>query len=46
MINYLDLCHTPEKTEEYLTKVMVQIEELEGKFSEFDEYVEQLSGEA
>jgi len=43
VINYLDLCQTPEKTEEYLTKVMVQIEELEGKFSEFDEYVEQLS---
>ncbi|MFT5854683.1 MAG: hypothetical protein ACI8XO_001928, partial [Verrucomicrobiales bacterium] len=43
VINYLDLCHTPQKTEEYLTKVMVQIEELEGKFSEFDEYVEQLT---
>ena len=43
VINYLDLCHTPEKTEEYLTKVMVQIEELEGKFSEFDEYVDQLA---
>ncbi len=43
VINYLDLCHTPGKTEEYLTKVMVQIEELEGKFSEFDEYVEQLA---
>ncbi|MGI9242714.1 MAG: DNA repair ATPase, partial [Verrucomicrobiales bacterium] len=43
VINYLDLCHTPGKTEEYLTKVMVQIEELEGKFSEFDEYIEQLS---
>ncbi len=43
IVNYLDLCDTTEKTESYLTKVMVQIEELEGKFSEFDDYVEQLS---
>ncbi|QQL46052.1 DNA repair ATPase [Sulfuriroseicoccus oceanibius] len=43
VVNYLDLCDTPEKTEEYLTKVMVQIEELEGRFSEFDDYVEELS---
>ena len=44
VVNYLDLCDTPKKCEEYLTKVMVQLEELEGKFSEFDDYVEQLSG--
>ena len=43
VVSYLDLCDTAEKTEGYLTKVMVQIEELEGKFSEFDEYVEELS---
>ena len=43
IINYLDLCDTPEKTEQYLTKLMVQVEELEGKFSEFDEFVGQLS---
>ncbi|MGJ8696432.1 MAG: DNA repair ATPase [Verrucomicrobiaceae bacterium] len=43
VVNYLDLCDTPEKCDEYLTKVMVQLEELEGKFAEFDEYVEELS---
>ena len=43
VINYLDICETPEKCDEYLTKLMVQLEELEGRFSEFDEYVEQLS---
>lgn len=43
VVNYLDLCDTPQKCEEYLTKVMVQLEELEGKFSEFDDYVEELS---
>ena len=40
---YLDLSDDPEKTEQYLTKVMVQIEELEGRFAEFDEFVLQLA---
>ncbi len=44
VINYLDLCDTPEKTEEYLTKLMVQVEELEGKFSEFDDFIGELAG--
>jgi putative sterol carrier protein len=43
VVNYLDLCDTPEKTEQYLTKVMVQVEELEGRFAEFDEFVLQLT---
>ncbi|PQJ28610.1 DNA repair ATPase [Rubritalea profundi] len=43
VVNYLDLCDTAEKTDGYLTKVMVQIEELEGRFAEFDEYVEELT---
>ncbi|MGE9268223.1 MAG: DNA repair ATPase, partial [Verrucomicrobiales bacterium] len=43
VVNYLDLCDTPEKTEEYLSKVMVQLEEMEGRFAEFDEYVEELA---
>ncbi|MBK1790086.1 DNA repair ATPase [Persicirhabdus sediminis] len=43
VVNFLDLCDTAEKCDEYLTKVMVQIEELDGKFSEFDEYLEQLA---
>ncbi len=44
VVNYLDLCDTADKCEDYLTKVMVQLEELEGKFSEFDDYLEELSG--
>jgi len=43
VVNYLDICDTPEKCEEFLTKVMIQIEELEGRFAEFDEFVVQLS---
>jgi len=43
LINYLDISETPEKCEEYLTKMMVQIEELESKFSEFNEYINLLT---
>ena len=43
VVNYLDLCDHPNKCDEYLTKLMVQIEELEAKFAEFDEYAEQLA---
>ncbi|MBK1881097.1 DNA repair ATPase [Luteolibacter pohnpeiensis] len=43
VVNFIDLCDTPEKCDEYLTKVMVQVEELEGRFADFDEYVDQLS---
>ncbi len=43
VVNYLDVCDTPPKCEEYLTKLMVQVEELEGRFAEFDEFVVQLA---
>lgn len=43
VVNYLDLCDEPQKCAEYLTKVMVQVEELEGRFSEFDEYIDELT---
>lgn len=43
VVNYLDVADTTEKCEEYLSKVMVQIEELEGKFADFDEYIIKLS---
>ncbi len=39
VINYLDVSDTPQKCDEYLTKTMVQLEELEGKFSEFDDFM-------
>ena len=41
--NYLDVSETPEKCDEYLTRMMVQIEEIEGRFAEFDEFVVQLA---
>ncbi len=43
VINYIDLCDIPEKTDEYLSKLMVQLEELEGKFSDFNEFIELIS---
>jgi hypothetical protein len=41
--SYLDLCDSPQKCEEYLNRISVQIEELEGQFAEFDEYIVQIS---
>ncbi|MGB3467160.1 MAG: DNA repair ATPase, partial [Cyclobacteriaceae bacterium] len=43
VINFLDISDTPEKADEYLTKLMVQLEELEGKFSDFDEFIEKVT---
>lgn len=43
VVNYLDVCDTPEKCEEYLTRLMVQLEELEGKFAEFDDFIVELA---
>jgi len=41
--NYLDVCDTPERCDEYLTKLMVQIEEIEGRFAEFDDFIIQIA---
>jgi hypothetical protein len=43
VINYLDVSDSPAKCEDYLGRVMIQLEELEGKFSDFDDYVLKLS---
>ncbi|MCA9162872.1 MAG: AAA family ATPase, partial [Planctomycetales bacterium] len=43
VVNYLDICDAPQKCEEFLTKMMIQVEELEGRFAEFDEFVVQLT---
>jgi hypothetical protein len=40
---YLDVCDTPEKCDSYLTRVMIQLEELEGRFAEFDDFVAELT---
>jgi len=41
--NYLDLCDTPAQCDDYLSKLMVQLEELEGRYADFDEYLDQLA---
>lgn len=39
IINYLDIADTPEKCDEYQTKVSIQLEELEGKFADYDAFI-------
>lgn len=43
VVNYLDISDTPQKAEEFLTKLMVQLEELEGKFADFEEFIGQIT---
>lgn len=43
VINYLDVCNVPEKCDEYLTKATVQLETLESKFADFEDFVVQLA---
>lgn len=43
IVNYLDLANTPERCDDYLTKLMVQLEELESKFAEYDEFIDTLT---
>ena len=38
IVNFLELSVNPEKCDEYFTKVSVQIEELESKFVDFDDF--------
>ncbi|HKK76201.1 MAG TPA: DNA repair ATPase [Saprospiraceae bacterium] len=39
IINYLDVADTPQKCDEYLSKLMVQLEEMESKFAEVDDFI-------
>jgi hypothetical protein len=43
VISFLDLCDSPAKCEEYLTKSALQIETLEGRFADFDEFIVRLA---
>lgn len=43
LANYLDLCATPEKCDEFLNRIMVQVEELEARFADFEEFVTRLA---
>ncbi len=42
IINYLDIASTPEKTDELLNKVSVQLEDLEGRFADFEDFISQI----
>ncbi len=39
IVNYLELATNPEKCDDYFTKVSVQVEELESKFADFDDFI-------
>ncbi|MBK8476465.1 MAG: DNA repair ATPase [Opitutaceae bacterium] len=41
--SYLDLCQTPAKCDEYLNRLSVQIEELEGTFADYEDFTVQLA---
>ncbi|MGC1481819.1 MAG: DNA repair ATPase [Chthoniobacterales bacterium] len=41
--NSLERCDTPEKCDDFLGRLMVQVEELESRFAEFDEYLVDLA---
>lgn len=43
LTNYLDISDSPEKCDEYLNKLMVQLEELEGRFAEFDKFLAKIT---
>ncbi|MDF1815802.1 MAG: DNA repair ATPase, partial [Verrucomicrobiales bacterium] len=43
VVNYLDLCDSAEKCDEYLSRSMVQLEELEANFADFEEYIEEIT---
>ncbi|MEM1214738.1 MAG: DNA repair ATPase [Bacteroidota bacterium] len=43
LINYLDLADTPARCDEVLTKLMVQLEELDSKFAEVEDFTLQLA---
>ncbi len=41
--SYLDLCDSPAKCEEYLNRISVQLEEMEGVFADYEDYTVQLT---
>ncbi|RCK78214.1 MAG: hypothetical protein OZSIB_1730 [Candidatus Ozemobacter sibiricus] len=39
LINALEVCDTPERCDEQMTRLMVQFEELEGRFADFEPFL-------
>ncbi|MCS3532923.1 DNA repair ATPase [Chryseobacterium sp. JUb7] len=42
VINFLELSQTPEKCDEYLTKLSIQLEDMETKFVDFEEFIQKI----
>ncbi|QIY91797.1 DNA repair ATPase [Chryseobacterium gallinarum] len=42
VINFLELSQTPEKCDEYLTKLSIQLEEMETKFIDFEDFIQKI----
>ncbi len=42
IVNFIDMATTVAKSDEYLTKLSVNLEELEGKFADYDGYIEKI----
>jgi hypothetical protein len=42
VINFLELSQTPEKCDDHLTKLSIQLEEMETKFIDFEEFIQQI----
>ncbi len=42
LLNYLELADTPARCDEYTTKLLIQIEELEARFADFDGFLDEL----
>ena len=43
VLNYLEVSSTPEKCDESLTRVLVQLEEIEGRFADFHEFTAEIA---
>ncbi|MCZ4407607.1 DNA repair ATPase [Cryomorphaceae bacterium 1068] len=43
LVNYLDISDSPEACEQNMNKLMVQVEDLEGKFIDFEAFISKLS---
>ena len=39
IINYLDIADAPEKCDDFQTRISIQLEELEGKFADYEEFI-------
>ena len=42
VLSHLERCNTPDDCQDHLARILVRIEELEGRFGEFDEFLAQL----